>query len=221
MVEKRAKVDRFNWRLPLYAAVGALVVLLPEFYRADFWGVLGFFVIIPILSSVGLVAIAAVIRGQPRRSVAIVSALAAFCAVVWVLEGYEFKTRKFDGYLGPMITRRRFWHNRFLQMDNLDMSSGMAGASRVPATQSSISSSIRPIRSHRQPVVIHPENSKASPVKSLKFAALRTIGTPSCSIPIRTGAIAPEALAAGPAARKPLQQEPTAQTDNSLEAQHG
>lgn len=91
---KRAKPDRFNWHLPLYAAVGALVALLPELiHGADFWGILGFFVIIPILSFVGLVAIAAVIRGQPRRSLAIVSAMVAFCAVVGVLEGYEFKTR--------------------------------------------------------------------------------------------------------------------------------
>jgi hypothetical protein len=62
-------------------------------YTYDFWGVLGFFVGIPILSIVGLVAIAAVIRGQPRRSLAIVSAMVAFCAVVGVLERYEFKTR--------------------------------------------------------------------------------------------------------------------------------
>jgi hypothetical protein len=94
MVGKAAEGDRFNWLLSLYAAVGALVVLLPEFiYGIDFWGVLGFFVGIPILSIVGLVAIAAVIRGQPRRSLAIVSAMVAFCAVVGVLERYEFKTR--------------------------------------------------------------------------------------------------------------------------------
>jgi hypothetical protein len=94
MVEKKPAVDTFDWHLPLYAAIGALVVLLPELiYGTDFWGVLDLFVGIPLLSIVGLFAIAAVIRGQPRRSLAIVSALAMFCTVVGVLWGYELNTR--------------------------------------------------------------------------------------------------------------------------------
>jgi hypothetical protein len=94
MNRKMAKADRFNWHLPLYAATGALVYILPELiYGGDFYGLLGAFVIITILSLVGLVAIAAVVGGQPRRSLAMISATVAFFAVLGVLEGYEFRMR--------------------------------------------------------------------------------------------------------------------------------
>jgi hypothetical protein len=58
-----------------------------------FWRSSDFFVIIPIFSLIGLVAIAVVIRGQPRRSLAIVSMLVAFWAVSWVLQRNELKMR--------------------------------------------------------------------------------------------------------------------------------
>jgi len=65
MVEKQS----FNWRLPLYAAAGTLLVFLPfAIYSADFGELLYVFVAAPIISVV-LMVLAIVKKGRPRLSV--------------------------------------------------------------------------------------------------------------------------------------------------------
>jgi hypothetical protein len=38
MVEKKTEEDRFNWRPPLYAAIGAFLIFLPISLYSSQWG---------------------------------------------------------------------------------------------------------------------------------------------------------------------------------------
>ena len=87
MVEKIIGEDRFNWRLPLCAAIGAIVVFLPIVtYRFDLGEFLYIFVVVPIISLI-LLVIAIVIACYRNwlRSLAVLSMMAVYCAVSWGL----------------------------------------------------------------------------------------------------------------------------------------
>ncbi len=95
MNEKSANLERFNWRLPLYAAAGALIIFLSISLYSSQWGTfLYLFGAVPIISLVLLViGIAFAIRRQPHRALAVVPALFAFWAVSWVLVRSELNIR--------------------------------------------------------------------------------------------------------------------------------
>jgi hypothetical protein len=87
MAEKVIKNDHFDWRLPFYAAVVALIVFLPIATFGFNLGILLYiFVVIPIISLIWLV-IAIVLACWRNRllSLAILSMLAVYCAVSWGL----------------------------------------------------------------------------------------------------------------------------------------
>jgi hypothetical protein len=81
MVEKAATLDRFNWRLLLYAAVAGLIFSLAAGICGGIVELLYFFVAAPIVSLVVLV-VAARRKGLQRLSA--VSTVAVYCAVSWV-----------------------------------------------------------------------------------------------------------------------------------------
>src|SRR5271156_3477332 len=97
------KIDRFDWRLPLYAAVGALVLFVPVMvWGGDFFEFLYLLVVVPIISIVILIfLINAAIRKNGLRSLAILSMLIVYCAVSWSLFRNSFELRT--------IARWLFW----------------------------------------------------------------------------------------------------------------
>jgi hypothetical protein len=83
MVEKMTKGDRFNWRLPFYAAVGGLIVFLPiAIYGNGIDDLLYIFVGAPIVS---LILLVVAIRKKRRQSLSVLSMLVVYCAVSWGL----------------------------------------------------------------------------------------------------------------------------------------
>jgi hypothetical protein len=69
MADKVAEENRFNWQLPIYAAVGTLIVFLPLVISSAVLGtILHLFVAVPILSLV-LVILAIFKKGRQRLSV--------------------------------------------------------------------------------------------------------------------------------------------------------
>jgi hypothetical protein len=92
---KRAKADRFNWRLPLYAAAGALIIFLPISFYSSQWGTFLYLIgAVPIISFVLLViGIVLAIRREPRRALAIVAALFVLWGVSWALLRNELRMR--------------------------------------------------------------------------------------------------------------------------------
>jgi len=90
MVEKTVQRDRFNWWLPIYGAVGGFVLFLP-FVISGVWDiveVLYFLVVVPIIS---LILLVVSIR---RKSISVLSMLAAYCAVSLILmkSSYDLRT---------------------------------------------------------------------------------------------------------------------------------
>jgi hypothetical protein len=79
MIHKAA--DRFNWKLSLYAAVGALIVFLPIALSSqfDFGEIVYIFVVTPIVSLVLLV-----IAGR-KKSLSVLAMVMVYCAVSWAL----------------------------------------------------------------------------------------------------------------------------------------
>ena len=104
MVEEIDNPDRFNWRLPIFGAAGAIIVLLSLFvYGADAsW--LHILVVIPIfcLSCLILLVVAA-IRKRPRRCLSILFMVAAFLAISVALFSEE-------GTLRPALRWLLFSH---------------------------------------------------------------------------------------------------------------
>ena len=78
MVEKIAERDRFNWWLPFYAAVGALILLLPlVIYAYDFGVIIYIVLAAPIICFIVLVTtIVVAIRKKRLKSLSILSILA-------------------------------------------------------------------------------------------------------------------------------------------------
>jgi hypothetical protein len=85
MVEKIAERDRFNWWLPFYAAVGALILLLPlVIYAYDFGVIIYIVLAAPIICFIVLVTtIVVAIRKKRLKSLSILSILAVYCVVSW------------------------------------------------------------------------------------------------------------------------------------------
>jgi hypothetical protein len=81
MVEKTGEGDRFNWRLPLYAALGALIIFVP----VAIWTSEAFFyvlVVAPIISLLlGVFLLVTAIAKRPHRCLSILSML----AIYWVV----------------------------------------------------------------------------------------------------------------------------------------
>lgn len=83
MDEKKIKRDRFNWRLPFYAAAGALIIFLPLIlYSFDLGEILYIVVVTPIIS-LTLLVIALCKRG--RSGLVVLSMLVVYWAVSWGL----------------------------------------------------------------------------------------------------------------------------------------
>jgi hypothetical protein len=81
MKEKTAGGDRFNWRLPIYVALGTSVVsILVAISESD--GILYFFVVVPIISvfSFAFLLIAA-IKKKPHRCLTILALLVVYWAL--------------------------------------------------------------------------------------------------------------------------------------------
>ncbi len=83
MDEKTARRDRFDWRLSLYAAVGALILFVPiMIYGMDIVEMLYLIVAAPIISFILLVV---AIRRKGLRGLAVLSMLVVYLAVSWTL----------------------------------------------------------------------------------------------------------------------------------------
>jgi hypothetical protein len=95
MAEKTSEGDRFHWRLPLYAAAGALIIFLPISLYSSQWGAFLYLIgAVPIISLALLViGIVLAIRREPRRALAIAAALFVFWVVSWVLWRNELPMR--------------------------------------------------------------------------------------------------------------------------------
>jgi hypothetical protein len=87
MVKKSREGDWFNWWLPFYAAVGALILLLPLVIYAYDFGVISYIVLAaPIICFILLVtAIVVAIRKKRLKSLSILSMLAVYCVVSSVI----------------------------------------------------------------------------------------------------------------------------------------
>jgi hypothetical protein len=93
--DKSVEIDRFNWRLPLYAAAGALIIFLPISLYSSQWGSFLYLIVaVPIISLVLLViAIAFAIRRKARRALAIVAAMFVLWGMSWALWRIELPMR--------------------------------------------------------------------------------------------------------------------------------
>jgi hypothetical protein len=81
MAETAAVANRFNWRLPLYAAVGAVIVFLPfVIYAYDIGELLYLLIAVPIVSLVLLIVF--VVK---KRRLAVLAMLVVYWAVTLVL----------------------------------------------------------------------------------------------------------------------------------------
>src|SRR6266851_3684063 len=91
MVEKTAEEDRFNWRLPFYAAVGTLIVFISlVISSADLGEILYLFVAAPIVS---LVLLILAILKKGRQLLSVLSMLVVYWAVSWALLKHSFEVR--------------------------------------------------------------------------------------------------------------------------------
>jgi energy-coupling factor transporter transmembrane protein EcfT len=81
MVEKTAEEDRFSWRLPPYAALGALIVFVPvAIWTSE--AIFYILVVAPIISLLlGIFLLKAAIAKKPRRCLSMLSML----AIYWVI----------------------------------------------------------------------------------------------------------------------------------------
>lgn len=96
MIETAVGANRFNWRLPLYAAVGALIVFLPFIiYAYDIGEFLYLLIGIPIVSLAFLVAVVFF----TKRRLAVLSMLIVYWAVTLVLFRYSFDLRSAGRWL--------------------------------------------------------------------------------------------------------------------------
>lgn len=71
--------NRFDWRLPLFGALGATVILLPKIIFGNDIGTFLFTIVIAVIAS--LILLVVFIRTIRRQSLAALSMLVVFCAV--------------------------------------------------------------------------------------------------------------------------------------------
>src|SRR5256885_10974484 len=85
MIEKARGRDGLNWQLPLYAGLTAFIVFIPVICKANL-DVLYLFVVGPFLFLISIVwLIIATIRKKGRQFLRVLSILAVFCAVSFLL----------------------------------------------------------------------------------------------------------------------------------------
>jgi hypothetical protein len=82
MVESTAEKDRFNWRLPFYAAAGALIVVLPLAMSSADLGALFYLFVTAIVT---LALVVTVIHKKRRQRLSALSMLVVYCSVSAVL----------------------------------------------------------------------------------------------------------------------------------------
>src|ERR1700691_3048574 len=89
LIEAKADRQRFGWKLPLYAMVGATIVTLWLFVYSDQPGLTYVFLIIPIVCLCCLCSLVffvlAALRRRPSRSPWVLLALIAFLVVTGAL----------------------------------------------------------------------------------------------------------------------------------------
>jgi len=79
MHDETVKCDRFDWRFPFYAAIGALILLVPiMIYGNDVGEIAYILVAAPIIS---LVILIVALRKKKLRRLAVLSMLVAYWAV--------------------------------------------------------------------------------------------------------------------------------------------
>jgi hypothetical protein len=89
---KLAKVDRFNWWLPLFAAVGALILFVPVIATLGYDG--GEFLYILLIAPVVSISLLALAFFRKKRArLAILSMLVVFSATSWGLLKNAFEVR--------------------------------------------------------------------------------------------------------------------------------
>jgi hypothetical protein len=82
-MNKETTRNSFDWRFPLYGAIGALILLVPTIIDGTrIVGALYFFVAIPIIS---LILLVVVMRKKGLRRLAALSMLVAYLAISWGL----------------------------------------------------------------------------------------------------------------------------------------
>jgi hypothetical protein len=99
MVETTPQEDRFNWRLPIYAAVGALVVLVPVATWTSESIVYALMVVLPVSLILGISSLRAAITKKPRQSLSRLSMLIVFWIVSVALLRNYFEIRSASRWL--------------------------------------------------------------------------------------------------------------------------
>jgi hypothetical protein len=101
MEEKTVRRDRFDWRLPVYAGVGALVFFVPIMVLAPDMGEFLYIVVAaPIITFVLLIfAICFVFLKKRRLSLAVLSMLVVYWAVTLGLARISFELRTLTRWL--------------------------------------------------------------------------------------------------------------------------
>jgi hypothetical protein len=95
MVNQTTGANRFNWHLPVYAAVGAFIVVLPFIiYAYDIGEVLYLFIGVPVISLVFVVVIV-----FKKRRLAVFSMLVVYWALTWILVRNSFELRSTGRWL--------------------------------------------------------------------------------------------------------------------------
>jgi len=91
MHDETEKRDRFDWRFPIYAAVGALILYVPFIlYGFDIAQILYILVAAPII---GFVLLIVALRKKGLRRLAVLSSLVIYGAVSWGLFIHSLELR--------------------------------------------------------------------------------------------------------------------------------
>src|SRR6266851_2681487 len=81
MIEKTA--DRYNWRLPLYGVLGAVIVLFPIMIFGNGLGAV--LIMLVAAAIVSLILLIVAIRKMRHQTLSVLAMLALYCAVSWLL----------------------------------------------------------------------------------------------------------------------------------------
>jgi hypothetical protein len=78
----KTKADGFDWRLPMYGILGAVILALPSFCGNDMGA---FLATIFLAALIALILLVIVIRHARRHGVAALSMVLSFCVLSWLL----------------------------------------------------------------------------------------------------------------------------------------
>jgi hypothetical protein len=99
MGERTANADRFNWWLPFFAAIGALILFIPVMIYGGLSDVLYIFAA-PVIGFILLVvALVHAFRKNGLRGLTVLSMLVVYCAVSWGLFRNSFELRTIARWL--------------------------------------------------------------------------------------------------------------------------